>query len=255
MAAARRCALLAPLSLLCLSLTASPAVGADWPGWRGPNRDGKSPDTGLLKEWPAGGPPLALVPAEPGVHERLRVLGEVLAALREQDLLESTLVVFLAICMLGGAGIVGCGEDEEPEVPPVALPSGVVCLSVRPMASAWLSIPATLIVSMPITSPSATPKPSVNTPSAARQLLEDVGLTVFVAVIGVNAGAHMLDALKLANEAGHPRAVNTVMLGAFSNYLDFSEEDWKKAIEARVPPKTVDINLRAFELGRKAGAE
>jgi putative transport protein len=32
-----------------------------------------------------------------------------------------------------------------------------------------------------------------NTPTAARQLLEDVGLTVFVAVIGVNAGAHMLD--------------------------------------------------------------
>jgi outer membrane protein assembly factor BamB len=27
--------------------------------WRGPNRDGLSPDTGLLKEWPAGGPPLA----------------------------------------------------------------------------------------------------------------------------------------------------------------------------------------------------
>ena len=31
---------------------------AEWPGWRGPNRDGKSPDTGLLKEWPEGGPPL-----------------------------------------------------------------------------------------------------------------------------------------------------------------------------------------------------
>ena len=31
---------------------------ADWPGWLGPNRDGKSPDTGLLKEWPEGGPPL-----------------------------------------------------------------------------------------------------------------------------------------------------------------------------------------------------
>jgi outer membrane protein assembly factor BamB len=29
---------------------------ADWPHWRGPNHDGKSPDTGLLKEWPAGGP-------------------------------------------------------------------------------------------------------------------------------------------------------------------------------------------------------
>ena len=31
---------------------------ADWPGWRGALRDGKSPDTGLLKEWPAGGPEL-----------------------------------------------------------------------------------------------------------------------------------------------------------------------------------------------------
>jgi outer membrane protein assembly factor BamB len=30
----------------------------DWPCWRGPNRDGKSPDTGLLKEWPEGGPEL-----------------------------------------------------------------------------------------------------------------------------------------------------------------------------------------------------
>ena len=35
-----------------------PGQAADWPGWRGPQRDGKSPDTGLLKEWPAGGPEL-----------------------------------------------------------------------------------------------------------------------------------------------------------------------------------------------------
>jgi outer membrane protein assembly factor BamB len=33
-------------------------AGADWPGFRGPTRDGKSPDKGLLKEWPAGGPTL-----------------------------------------------------------------------------------------------------------------------------------------------------------------------------------------------------
>ncbi len=31
----------------------------DWPQWRGPNRDGRSAETGLLKTWPAGGPPLA----------------------------------------------------------------------------------------------------------------------------------------------------------------------------------------------------
>jgi outer membrane protein assembly factor BamB len=30
----------------------------DWPQWRGVHRDGHSPDTGLLKEWPADGPPL-----------------------------------------------------------------------------------------------------------------------------------------------------------------------------------------------------
>lgn len=35
------------------------AVAADWPQFRGPNRDGKSAETGLLKEWPAEGPPLA----------------------------------------------------------------------------------------------------------------------------------------------------------------------------------------------------
>ena len=31
---------------------------ADWPQWRGPNRDGKSTDTGLLAAWPKGGPTL-----------------------------------------------------------------------------------------------------------------------------------------------------------------------------------------------------
>jgi indolepyruvate ferredoxin oxidoreductase beta subunit len=64
--------------------------------------------------------------------------------------------------------------------------------------------------------------------------------------------ALFLDALALARDAGNARAVNTVMLGAFSNYLDFPEEDWKRAIEERVPKKTVEVNLKAFELGRNA---
>ena len=33
-------------------------MGGYWPQWRGPNRDNVSPETGLLKAWPAGGPPL-----------------------------------------------------------------------------------------------------------------------------------------------------------------------------------------------------
>jgi len=45
---------------LLIGLLAVPlaAIAADWPQWRGPGRDGISPETGLLKQWPAGGPPL-----------------------------------------------------------------------------------------------------------------------------------------------------------------------------------------------------
>ena len=33
-------------------------TGGEWPQWRGANRDGISKETGLLKQWPEGGPPL-----------------------------------------------------------------------------------------------------------------------------------------------------------------------------------------------------
>ena len=44
--------------LACLTLMVSPATAADWPQFRGPDRDGKSTQTGLLKQWPAAGPKL-----------------------------------------------------------------------------------------------------------------------------------------------------------------------------------------------------
>jgi len=40
-------------------VVAGSSLAADWPQWRGANRDGKSADTGLLKQWPENGPPLA----------------------------------------------------------------------------------------------------------------------------------------------------------------------------------------------------
>jgi outer membrane protein assembly factor BamB len=43
-------------ALLAIALT--PIHAGDWPGWRGPNRDGISTETGLLKTWPEGGPKL-----------------------------------------------------------------------------------------------------------------------------------------------------------------------------------------------------
>lgn len=73
------------LAFLLLMLGAATASGAaDWPQWRGPERDGRSPETGLLGSWPAGGPPLAWQAAGLGsgysslsvVGERLYTLGD-----------------------------------------------------------------------------------------------------------------------------------------------------------------------------------
>ncbi len=53
----RSLSFLPPALLITLSISAASALG-DWPQWRGPNRDGHSADTGLLKQWPEGGPKL-----------------------------------------------------------------------------------------------------------------------------------------------------------------------------------------------------
>jgi len=44
---------------LALVLAPAPALSESWPQWRGPNRDGRSPETGLLQAWPDGGPPMS----------------------------------------------------------------------------------------------------------------------------------------------------------------------------------------------------
>jgi outer membrane protein assembly factor BamB len=48
----------ATVALLALASQAMAQTAALWPQWRGPNRDGISKETGLLKQWPADGPPL-----------------------------------------------------------------------------------------------------------------------------------------------------------------------------------------------------
>lgn len=61
-----------------------------------------------------------------------------------------------------------------------------------------------------------------------------------------------VDALKLAEEAGTAKAVNIVLLGLLSNYFDFAEEEWLTAIENSVPAKFLELNKKAFALGRSA---
>jgi outer membrane protein assembly factor BamB len=47
----------AVVAVLMAFVFAAVAVAADWPQWRGPQRDGISKETGLLKQWPENGPP------------------------------------------------------------------------------------------------------------------------------------------------------------------------------------------------------
>ncbi|MBA2302767.1 MAG: PQQ-like beta-propeller repeat protein [Acidobacteria bacterium] len=52
-------ALVTATAVLSLTAVVSNRGLDDWPQWRGVNRDGKSAEKGLMKTWPAGGPPLA----------------------------------------------------------------------------------------------------------------------------------------------------------------------------------------------------
>ncbi len=61
-----------------------------------------------------------------------------------------------------------------------------------------------------------------------------------------------LDALSLALEAGTAKCANIVLLGAAVHYLGIDKEIWEDIIKSTVPPKTVETNLRAFDLGYSA---
>ena len=56
----------------------------------------------------------------------------------------------------------------------------------------------------------------------------------------------------LAEEAGSAKAVNIVLMGKASKYFNISYESWIKAIENTVAPKFVEMNKKAFLLGRNA---
>jgi len=69
------------------------------------------------------------------------------------------------------------------------------------------------------------------------------------------AGAKVdaFNALSLAERAGSAKAVNLVLIGKLSKYFSLSLETWLKAIEESVPAKFIELNRKAFELGRNAG--
>jgi len=66
--------------------------------------------------------------------------------------------------------------------------------------------------------------------------------------LGLNIDA--FDALSLAEQAGSSKAVNLVLLGRLSKHFEYSKEEWRPFIEECAPAKFLDVNLKAFELGR-----
>src|ERR1700732_3678910 len=60
---------LAAVTSLVSTVPAADKTNADWSTFRGSKRDGHSPDTGLLKEWPKDGPPMAWKEPAKGIGE------------------------------------------------------------------------------------------------------------------------------------------------------------------------------------------
>lgn len=57
-------------------------------------------------------------------------------------------------------------------------------------------------------------------------------------------------ALELAEKAGNAKASNVVLMGVASTKMEFDEEVWQRAIAECVPPKFLELNKKAFELGK-----
>ena len=69
-----------------------------------------------------------------------------------------------------------------------------------------------------------------------------------LASLGVDVDA--IDALTPALEAGSSKATNIVLMGRLSKSLDIDKEKWLAALRESVAPKFVEMNEKAFELGR-----
>ena len=65
---------------------------------------------------------------------------------------------------------------------------------------------------------------------------------------GINVCA--IDALSLAERAGSSKCANIVLMGRLSRFFDFTEEEWLHAVRESVPGKFLELNERAFRLGR-----
>ena len=99
-------------------------------------------------------------------------------------------------------------------------------------------------------------------PGTGRLFVNDEVITPVSVAIGtgqmpadIDASLAELDAVRvpagrIAREAGSPKSANVVLMGALSMALPFEADTWRSVIAERVPPKTIEANLAAFDAGR-----
>ena len=99
-------------------------------------------------------------------------------------------------------------------------------------------------------------------PGTGRLFVNDEVITPVSVAIGtgqmpadIDASLAELDAVKvpagrIAREAGSPKSANVVLMCALSTALPFEADTWRSVIAERVPPKTIEANLAAFDAGR-----
>ncbi len=60
---------------------------------------------------------------------------------------------------------------------------------------------------------------------------------------------YVLDGGAIAKELGNSKVLNSVVLGLSAKHIGFSKEEWIETVKNTVPPKTVEINVNAFNKG------
>lgn len=97
------------------------------------------------------------------------------------------------------------------------------------------------------------PPPGVN---MGRECLPEFS-TIETAVCGVASRCWFLPLQSLGREAGAVQSGNTAMLGALaaSGLIPLSPEGLRQAVRKYLPPKVVDVNLRALDLGIKSTSQ
>ena len=63
---------------------------------------------------------------------------------------------------------------------------------------------------------------------------------------------YAIDGMKIAKKLGNSKVLNSVVLGYAAKHIGFTKEAWVDMVRKTVPPKTIDLNVKAFEEGYNA---